>query len=842
VKDDTPRERSSTVEEICQKALDLDPADREAFLDAACGQDRGLRREAESLLAYEHAANHFLTTPAFQPQPDSRGADAGLLIGSRIGPYEVLSPLGSGGMADVYRARDTRLGRDVALKRPAAGVRSNPSRRARLQREARLLASLNHPHIAAIYDVVEVAESDLLVLELVEGETLGQRLEDARAIRGTLPPAEALALARQIADAIHAAHRKGIRHGDLKPANIVVTPEGTAKVVDFGIGQLTVDVGGHPAVEPLPGQEDERPQRELVGTPAYMSPEQLKGACDLRADIWAFGCVLYEMVSGRQAFAAGPSASDTLARVLLDEPDWDALPNELPETVRVLLRLCLEKKIDARLGTMREALALISRALEDIGDARTAGDDTGTLAVRSLAVLPLVGENMGTDGAVLGDGIAESIVQRLSEVPGLTVLAANTGRHYKEEWTRNPGLAAAWGVRGVLTGRIRAARDQCTVNVQLASTLDNMELWAGEYGRAIDALADIHEAIAADVRDWLGVGLRSGERRAAPKTHTVRNEAYRHYLRGRYAWNKRTATGLKQALLYFQEAIQLDPSYALAFAAIADCHILSPLYDRAMPDVAYRAAKAAAERALALDPRLAEAHVAIGQLRLYYEWDWSAAEEALLRAIELAPGSSSAHNVCGNYCAAVGQLDRALVKCSEALALDPVSLAMNLDLGIVFYFARRYTAAAGQLLTTIELDEHFAPAQAMLGRVYAQSGRFAEARQAGEAALARDDAPWVLATLGYTHALAGDMATARRIERTLHARRAKERVAPYDLAILHGLIGEHDEAFACLRAAYDERSGVLVWGLVNDPMLDGLRSDARFGALLENAKLRPRIA
>jgi serine/threonine-protein kinase len=835
-----PAECSRRVEEICHQALDLEPVRRAEFLDQACGGDVEFRREIDSLLTYEAEAEQFLAQSAVRPLPPPQPASAGALVGSQIGPYDVLSCLGSGGMADVYRARDTRLGRDVAIKHVASALMADSSRCARLEREARLLASLNHAHIAAIYDVVMLGGSPALVLELVAGDTLAQRIEQARASgRRALGLEESLSVARQIADAIDAAHRQGIIHCDLKPTNIVVTPQGTAKVLDFGIGRLTGESGCAAEFSPVSNLPEARTHSGwVVGTPAYMSPEQVSGTVDERTDIWAFGCIVYEMLTGRPVFGDGSSPSETLSRVLNDEPAWDALAPDTPRTLRVLLQRCLRKDVHDRLAMMRAALPLLDRARDESTAPALVG--SGALdrlrRTRSIAVLPFSNE-VADPEAYLGDGIAEGLVQKLSQTPALTVLATSTVRHFKQRWASNPSHAAGFGVQALLAGRIVFARHQLTIDVELVDTVDGVQLWTNRYVHDANDLGGIEEVIAAGVRGVLGLGSRLEDGLALSATHAVRSTAYRQYLKGRYAWNKRTASGFRQALVYFEDATRLDPNYALAFAAIADCHTLLPLYDRGSPEPSYRAAKTAAETALALDDRLAEVHAALGQVHLYYERRWLAAETSLRRAIELAPGSASAHQIYASYLAAVGHLDVAIDECRRALSYDPVSLAINLDLGITLYFAGRNDEAIEQLLATVDLDEHFAPAYAMLGRVYTEAGRLADACAAGEAALARDDAPWVLASLGYTHAVAGETDEARRVAAVLYQRRRRERVAPYDLAVLHALLGDRDDALTLLRAAYDERSGVLVWGLLNDPLLDGLRADPRFVELVHDAGL-----
>jgi serine/threonine-protein kinase len=828
MRDQEAQDEARRVEEICAAALQHSFDQRAAFLDVACGADLRLRAEVESLLQYD-VAEHFIDRTALEVAAEELAVARS---GSHIGRYHVLGLLGSGGMGVVYRARDAVLERDVAIKLLPEAFAADPRRRVRLEAEARLLASLNHPHIATVYDLETVHAESVLILELVEGETLGQVLARRRAAGvSALPAVDALVLAGQIADALDAAHRAGIVHQDLKPANIAVRPDGQVKVLDFGLAALLPrDDEGASAW--WCGRATNAGEDGLFfGTPAYMSPERWRRRVDPKSDIWALGCVLFEMLAGQPAFSAGASHHSPPAAALSDGT-WRLLDPHLPAAIKTLLAACLKLEAWAR-PDARTVLRVI-RAVQDRLEHKWTGT-TGGASIRSLAVLPVAGSGPSEE-AFLSEGLAEQISVRLSLSPQLKVMTPNTVFRYCEAETDPQILAWQLGVQGMIVSRFVPQASGLHLVCEIVEPLDAFSAWNRSYpvcGDTIEALADV---VASDIKRVLELDA-SAPHRPLSKRAAASAEAFRAYLKGRFHWNKRAAGGFVRALDYFNQAVRLDPDFALAFVAIADCYAVLPFYDQAVPHHAYECARAAIDSALALDPDLPDVHVALGHLQFSYEWEWTVAERSLQRAIALGEDNVGAHHVRANFLTAVGRLADARVEFEIALSLDPVSLPLNADLGVLYYFARDYDAAIDQFEKTLELDPHYASAHAFLGWAYAHRGEHEHALTCGHTALKLSDTSWIQASLGYTHALAGDTGAAHTILRTLQDRASTAYVSPYDLAVLHVLLGDHDRGMAYLTAARVERSGVLVWGVVNDPRLDAIRELQLFRQLLHDMGL-----
>jgi eukaryotic-like serine/threonine-protein kinase len=818
------------VEEICAAALERPLDQRARFLEVACRGDLALRAEVESLLLYDEACP-FIDRTALEVAAEELAVQ---LPDANIGRYHLLGPLGSGGMGDVYRARDTVLERDVAIKLLPEAFATDPRRRHRFEQEARLLASLNHPHIAAAYDFETGDGASALVLELVEGETLQQMLARRRAagVNG-MPVAEALTLAVQVADALEAAHRAGIVHQDLKPANIVIRPDGQPKVLDFGLAaalpgdaQLSsnIEAGRRSAY----GSEDGL----FFGTPAYMSPEQWQRRVDPKSDIWAFGCILFEMLTGQPAFSH--DASEYLPSTpTFGQPAWKLVDPQLPPGITTFLAACLELEAWAR-PDARTVLGVIRALQERLQNDST--DDSSSAPIRSLAVLPVAGGDASHE-AFLREGLAEQITDRLSPLPQLKVMAANTVFRYYAIQSNPQILALQLGVQATIASRFVPEVSGLRVDVALLEPLDGLATWNRSYPVPDDGIGRLAELIASDVVEVLRLDASAHRGQPLSRRASASAESFCVYLKGRFHWNKRTAHGFVRAVDYFHQAVRLDPGFALAYVAIADCYAVLPFYDEAVPSQAYEHARAAVDRALALDQDLADAHAALGHLQFSYEWDWTAAESSLQRAVVLAPSNVWARHVRANFLTAVGRLADARREFDVALALDPVSLPLNADSGVLSYFARDYDAAVDQFGRTVELDPHFASVHAFLGWAQAHRQEYELALASGHTALKLSDTSWIRASLGYTYALAGDIAAARTILRELQHRADNTYVSPYDLAISHALLGDHDRALACLHAALAERSGVLVWGVLNDPRLDPLRQLPPFQQLLHQLGL-----
>ncbi len=609
-----------------------------------------------------------------------------LAPGTRIGNYEIVIPQGAGGMGEVYRARDTRLDRTVAIKSLPPAVATDPGRLARFEREAKLLASLNHPNIAAIYGLEDVAGSPYLVLEFVEGETLAQRLA-----RGPLTVRETLEVASQVASAIEAAHARGIVHRDLKPGNVMLNASGVVKVLDFGLakGGAVEDVAAGAGVSTDLSSSPTMAisatgQGIILGTAPYMSPEQARGkVVDRRTDVWAFGCLLFECLTGRQTFE-GETVSDVIARILERDPDWSAVPASVPARLRDLMQRCLTKDVAERprdIGDLRRELGAIALQMSPGSGGHSAAAAAAELP--SLAVLYFENLSSDSESEYFCAGITEDILTDLSKIKGLRVASRNAVARYRGAPADLPKVAADLGVKAVLEGSVRRARDRVRITAQLINASDGFHLWAERYDRTLEDVFAVQEEIAKSIAEALRVALTPAESKSLVQNRPDDVRAYDLYLRGRQRYGSYTAESLREALDLFQQAIAIDSEYALAWAGVADCYGQMIQHESAKDTKeAARLGIQAARRAIALNPRLAEAHKAEA-LVLRFTGDVEGEKKALLRALEANPRFTPAiinlavHAFCN---ADVAGSERLFRRCLE---IDPQDAFAATWLGFV---------------------------------------------------------------------------------------------------------------------------------------------------------------
>jgi serine/threonine protein kinase len=514
------------------------------------------------------------------------------LTGRTIGAYRILSLLGAGGMGEVYTARDRHLERDVAIKVLPEAFAHDQLRIDRFRREAQLLAAMNHPNIATIHGLEDEGGVLYLVMELVPGQTLAERLHSGR-----LPLDETLRVCGQIAEALGAAHQRGIAHRDIKPSNIKLTPDGRIKILDFGLAKPADDTRTVLSPDDAPTMAVTSPGM-VPGTPAYMSPEQVRGeASGTRPDLWAFGCVLFELLAARRAFTA-PTMAETIAAVLMTDPDWHALPPDTPIAVRELLRRCLDKDPQRRIQDLKEILAALDRARRE-GPAT--GDAGPKRTIRSLAVLPFVNTSGDPQMDYFGDGITESLILGLSRLPQLKVTAQSSVFRYRGQTDRALEIGRTLGVEAVLTGRVLQRGSALQISVELAD-LEGWRIWGAQYRRKADDIFAAEEEITREISENLRLTLSREDTQVLARRHTGNVEAYHLYLKGRFYWAKRTQEGLARSMQYFREAIECDPTYALAYAGLAEAYIPLGFYCHVPPTEAFPRARAAAERALEIDP------------------------------------------------------------------------------------------------------------------------------------------------------------------------------------------------------------------------------------------------
>jgi eukaryotic-like serine/threonine-protein kinase len=721
---------------------------------------------------------------------------------TRLGPYEIVSPLGEGGMGEVYRARDTRLGREVAIKALPPAFVADPARLSRFRREAQTLASLNHPNIAAIYGLEEAAGAPHLVLELVDGETLAARLA-----RGALPQGEVLALCIQIACAVEAAHERGVVHRDLKPGNVMITPAGVAKVLDFGLaksdpGPASGALTDSPTLSQHPGATG---AGVILGTAAYMSPEQARGKpVDRRSDVWSFGCVLFECFVGHPAFA-GETASDLIARILEREPDWSALPAGVPPRVREILRRCLRKNADERPRDIRDVRLELSDVASGSGKAATARE-------KSIAVLPF--ENLsGADDEYFADGVTEEILNALAQVEGLRVAARASCFAFKGRREDLRAIGEKLDVTTVLEGTIRRAGSRLRITVQLANAADGYQLWSERYDREMTDVFAVQDEIAGAIATRLRGTLHAEADRNRARGGTKNIEAYELVLRGRALQMKRGRFML-QAVACFEKAIAIDPQYAEPLASLSDSYRLMGVFGVASFADVMSKSKALAERALAIDPGLVEAWATLGAVEEQYDRNFSRSDSLYERALELDPRNATTRSQWALWRVIRGAMpdEEAIVQLRRAVQDDP----LNAWVGSMYSYLLGIIGRHGESLVegerAVGLDAESFYARWNLMRAHAWAGDYD--RAIGEApALVGDSGRhiWALGLLGWTFGRAGRMDHARGCYDELEGRSRHEFVSPSWLSVAAGAADLEEQAIRWAERAVAERDPLLLW-------------------------------
>jgi serine/threonine protein kinase/tetratricopeptide (TPR) repeat protein len=747
--------------------------------------------------------------------------------GARLGRYEILDLVGRGGMGEVYRARDTRLNRIVAIKTLPPQLTGDADARARFEREARSVAALSHPNILAIHDVGDADGVLFVVTELLHGMTLAARLG-----AGALPPETAREYALQVARGLAAAHAKSILHRDLKPANVFVTQEDQLKILDFG---LAVMRGASLGEDDETCADFRTGPAAFLGTPAYMSPEQMRDQdVDHRSDIFAFGAVLYEMLGGEGPFN-GPSVADIVTAVLTSEPRRLEPQTPLGSRLERIALRCLAKHPAQRPQSVEEVIG----ALTEAGASGTFSNVVPTPTLRptprsSVAVLPFADLSPEQHLGYLCDGVADEITSGLSRISGLRVAARTSAFQFKGKADDVRRIGQALGVDAVLEGSIRAAGTRLRVTTQLVNVSDGYYLWSERFDReAGDVFAvedEISNAVVAALRGQFA-GLDGGELLARG---TRDLEAYTLYLKGRYHWNKRTEEGLRVAATLFQSAIDRDPAYGPAYGALADVFVTLGMYGAARSSDVMPKAKAAALQALAIATTVKGTQATLGTVAAMYDWDWSLAERLFTRAVETDRDHPTTHHwYATHYLLPQRRFRQADQALSRALELDPLSLIISVSLGLASFLGRNYDEAVRRFEATLALDGGFAMGHFFLGQTLTEMGRYRDAVSALERAIAlTGGSPDMKASLGYAHARAGDEGAARRVLEDLSALASERYVSPVLPVHVHIGLGEIDTAMQVLERAEAVRAADLVWIGVR-PVFDPLRDLPRFTALCE---------
>ncbi len=750
-----------------------------------------------------------------------------LTPGRSISRYRLIEKIGEGSMGIIWKALDTRLDREVAVKILPADLARDDERRERFEREARAAAAINHPNVLTIHSVEEADELTFLTTELVEGETLGELLE-----RGRPDLARLLELATALADGVRAAHEQGITHRDLNLSNVMVDRAGRLKILDFGLAKVCCE----PVVEGLSSDVELTQEGRIMGTVPYMSPEQAQGRnVDHRTDVFSLGSMLYEMATGSRPFQ-GDSAIDLISSILKDDPpslhEHDA---SLPAELDRIVRRCLEKDPERRFASCAELYDELEGLRREVLTGGALGARADTRGERSIAVLPLRNLSGNPDEDYFADGMTEELITDLARLDGLKVISRTSVMQYKDTRKPLPEIARELGVDTILEGSVLRSGDRIRITADLIQAATDTHLWAERYERRLCDVLTLQSEVARDIAEQIQLELSPRSRALLSRARPVDPQAHEAYLRGRFHWNRRTETSLEQGITFFEQAIERDPAYALAHVGLADTYDILGFYGYRRPSEAFPMAEAAALKALEIDPDLAEAHVSLGYVRHYWNWDWAAAEREYQLALRLAPAYSVGHQWYLNLLTALGRFEEALAEGERSLELDPLTPIHTTALGWVHFYQRDYERAIARFSQSLELEPTFVLALQWLGDAYERCGRYAEAlAQLEQACVHGGQVPLTRAALAHAHATSGNAAEARRILDEL-AEVAETRYVPSFLfALIHTGLGENDRAFERLEDAYAERAHWLVF-LDVEPRLDGLRSDRRF------ADLRSRI-
>ncbi|HEY3124585.1 MAG TPA: protein kinase, partial [Thermoanaerobaculia bacterium] len=776
-----------------------------------------------------------------------------LPVGARLGHYEILTPLGAGGMGEVYRARDTRLGREVAVKVLPERLAGDLKALSRFEREARAVATLSHPNILAIHDFGEEREIRYAVTELLEGQTLRARL-----VKEHLAWRKAAEIGIAIAEGLSAAHMRGIVHRDIKPENIFLTSGGQVKILDFGLARA--DAVPSEQLTSAPTESAATEAGTVLGTLGYMSPEQVRGEpAGTRSDIFSFGCVLYEMLTGRRAFS-GQSPGQTMAAILRDQPAEIAVCGaQVPEGVDRIVRRCLEKSpgerfqsagdlsfalkeslgsgfsrsapmwssISRRTGLLLAGTAIVLIAIMLVF--RPLGRGAGPRRIESLAVLPLANLSGDPQQEYFADGMTEELITNLAQIGALRVSSRTSAMRYKGTQRSVPEIARELNVDAVVEGSVLRVRDRVRITAQLIQAPTDKHLWASSYERDLRDVLALQGEVARAIAGEIGVRLTPQERSRLAEKKAVNPEAYEAYLKGRYHWFRGTAPDAQKSLDYFQQSVAKQPDYALAHAGIADAYeqMAGSAYGVLSPKEAFPKAKVAAMRAVELDSTLAEPYVSLGWSSFVFDRDWTTAENQFQRALRLNPNYPAAHQTYGAFLSEMGRFDESIREAKRGQELDPLSLRGNFDVGFFLHNARRDDEAIPWFRRVLDMDSSFLRAHWGLGLALVQKRGYDEAiAELRKAVELPGSGPAQLGSLGYAYAVAGRRTEALEIVEKLKERSRKHYVPPATVSIVFSGLGEKDEALTWLEKANEERDP-WVAQLKVQPMFDSLRPDPR---------------
>ena len=890
-------ERWRRVEQLYHSALALEESRRKAFLEDSCADDEALCRDVASLLARQMQAEEFMEVPALemmarelaqeQNEPGGRVEDPRQLVGRTISHYRVLAKLGGGGMGVIYSAEDSRLGRNVALKFLHEGAR-DPAALERLRREARASSSLNHPHICTIYDIGEFEGEYFIAMEALEGQTLRER------IAGKPLPLELLSeWGIQVADALEAAHIEGIIHRDIKPSNIFITNRGQAKILDFGLAKRTQRKIAEPARAANESTLSLREEHltspgEAIGTVAYMSPEQARGEeLDSRTDVFSLGCVLYEMATGQPPFTGSTSAL-VFDGILNQVPTPPSRRNpEIPAEVERIIHKALEKDREVRCQTAAELRADLKRLKRDTDSAKAAsarhevpdrparsrrwvavlagslvaillvavglnlekirGWLHGTVEgprIGSLAVLPLENLSRDPEQEYFAEGMTDELITDLAKISAIRVISRTSVMQYKGTQKSVGQIAKELGVDAVIEGTVLRSGNRVRITAQLVAATAERHIWAESYERNLSDVLLLQNEVARTIAQQIRVQLTPQQQAQFATNRPLQPEAHEAFLKGKYFANRLSPDGIDKAIHYFNEAINADPTYGLAYAEMAETYCWATAYQLLPAQEGLAKAKSAALHAIEIDATLGEAHNALAWVKYVHDWDFSGAEEEFKQAIHLSPGNANVHLWYGNYLAQAGRFDESIAEMNTVQSLDPLSPVLVSLIATPLLGSRQYDKAIEQLHKAQELDPNLSLPRIFLQQAYEGKGDFASASN-----------EWRQVALGFGEKLEIVNARAEKLRRgfteggergywqtQLEFLKADSKQSPadsYSLALLYARVGDQNRTFQCLEKAFQEHSQDLTLWLLTEPAFDSIRTDPRFQELLRRMGRTP---
>jgi eukaryotic-like serine/threonine-protein kinase len=768
--------------------------------------------------------------------------------GTKLGPYEIRRLLGAGGMGEVYSARDPRLGREVAIKVLGANFVSSEHAVERFHREAKAISTLNHPNVCMLFDIGCEENTHYIVMEFLDGQTL----KEAIGLQ-PLPFSSVLTWGLQVCSALESSHRTGIIHRDIKPANIFITGNGDAKLLDFGLAKFVAPSAAETVDDPTATSHELTTRGIPIGTVAYMSPEQARGLpATSQSDLFSLGAVLYEMATSCRAFP-GTSAAEVFAAILTDTPIAPSRVNPLvPSGFDAVVARLLEKAPEARYATGRE----LNLALQNLSSTRassaeiqfSAQDQTKSAAaprIKSIAVLPLADLSPNAGNDYFADGMTEALITAVARLGGIRVISRTSSLCYKNTRKGIPTIAQELNVDVIVEGSVLRTSDHLRLTCRLMDPRTEESLWSETFDRSMRDILSLQDDITNAIATGVRARIQGSPHVAAANVATISPEAYDAYLRGRFFWNKRNEANLKKAIECFELAQRLAPRYAPAYAGIADSYFyLGYSFGRMDPKDAMPRAKAAAFRALELDPESAEAHTSLGLIQIAYAWDWTAAEKSIRRALSLSQSSGIAHHFYAVLCSGLRRTDEAIAQIQAALQADPLSLPINNFVGIVHFTARQYDECIAASRKTLELEPRFGLAHSILGAGLEAKGLLEEAAEEYLTSLrvgSHDPQECDAITNAYR---AGGI-------RGLHEEDLRQSIRrwdgwhalSFDIASLHAGLGNIYEAQEWLDRAYQAHSGRLIWLNSGTPnariaqYFDNMRNTPKFQSLLGKLNL-----